>query len=517
MSIKAGNILNDLLSGQASSSKSGQVGSGINGLPDGATPFDQLMNLFGMVSLPTGIGSATDPSLSQFSELLGDKNKADGGSTPLAGTLLPNVMWGGGFMPLCPTKQTPGMAPGTSPDPTTLPSITPQSTSVKTGDTMLVPKEAVTTNPKLMALLNQTPVSVPQGKFAVVASKVTDGKLELEVASPKTSDQTIKITIPTALLHESATVAPSVAARIPLIEGNAGTSNFEQLLAHANVKEIEISTSAVAESILPSAPQTITIVAESNGRPVMLTGKMNKSQMTATTSRNTKDSALSALKSGSTPVAASDETNVVSPIEAKNPTASLANDSLTTRSFADFVQTLDSSAVKNDNFGRALPTGLERTEAPAQGVAVPVRPMVRMSIQDDLPRLSKLTGRTLTIKIEPEYLGPARLHLTMRQDTLSARLTVDSPQAKAAVESSLTQLTDQLSKAGIKVDYIDVGVRGGGAENQSFHRQSDWFRQQQPRHIPLAEISELTAETIPSLMSASRTSYLGNDRVNIFA
>ena len=140
-----------------------------------------------------------------------------------------------------------------------------------------------------------------------------------------------------------------------------------------------------------------------------------------------------------------------------------------------------------------------------------------MTLQQEMPTLSHLEGRSLMIKLEPEYLGSARLHLTMRQDTLSARLMVETPQAKAAVESSLSQLTDQLARVGIKVDYIDVGVRGGGAQNQFFHKQSNWFRAQNPRIALSREIEAVSRDLSAAPLARPIPGYVAADRVNIYA
>ena len=121
------------------------------------------------------------------------------------------------------------------------------------------------------------------------------------------------------------------------------------------------------------------------------------------------------------------------------------------------------------------------------------------------------------IKLEPEFLGPARLHLTMRQETLTARVMVDTPQAKAAVESSLSQLTDQLTKVGIKVDYIDVGVRGGGAQNQFFHNQSNWFRAHISRVTAPKEVEPVSPAITAATVARHSAGYIAGDRVNIYA
>ena len=88
----------------------------------------------------------------------------------------------------------------------------------------------------------------------------------------------------------------------------------------------------------------------------------------------------------------------------------------------------------------------------------------------------KTNGQSIAIRIEPEHLGPARLHLTLQNDFLTARVTVDTVQARMVVESALDQLSDQLHRAGIKISSIEVSVSGEGARNQWFQHQADWRR-----------------------------------------
>ena len=95
-----------------------------------------------------------------------------------------------------------------------------------------------------------------------------------------------------------------------------------------------------------------------------------------------------------------------------------------------------------------------------------------------LPEQTKLSGdnrsHSLIIKIEPEHLGPARLDLHLKNEVLTARLTVETAAAKTTLENSINSLKEQLARADIKVEQIQINVRGETNYDQLFERQPQW-------------------------------------------
>ena len=83
---------------------------------------------------------------------------------------------------------------------------------------------------------------------------------------------------------------------------------------------------------------------------------------------------------------------------------------------------------------------------------------VRFTLPDDVRGMLRPNGRSVQLRIDPQHLGPARLHLTMQSDRLRAVVVVDSVQAKQTVEASLDRLVESLAKADIRVDQIEVNV-----------------------------------------------------------
>ncbi|MDH4155891.1 MAG: flagellar hook-length control protein FliK, partial [candidate division Zixibacteria bacterium] len=142
---------------------------------------------------------------------------------------------------------------------------------------------------------------------------------------------------------------------------------------------------------------------------------------------------------------------------------------------------------------------------------------VRISLPETFQAASRPHSQSIMLKIEPEHLGPARLNLLMRHDTLVARVVVDSVQAKMLIERNLDTLVEQLARADINLEKIEVEVGGSGAESGQFERRMLWS--QRNRAAILMRGNETDAESAiitPSIYQAPRT-YVGESGVNLLA
>ena len=124
-------------------------------------------------------------------------------------------------------------------------------------------------------------------------------------------------------------------------------------------------------------------------------------------------------------------------------------------------------------------------------------------------------NHTVMIRMEPDHLGPVRMTVTTHNDNLSARLIVDSPLAKATVESNLNNLVNQLDRHGIKVDIFEVSVGGGevGYEEKEnrYSGSHQSTRQNLNRYGNLASINEVAAQRGKNRL------YIAASGVNCFA
>ena len=143
-------------------------------------------------------------------------------------------------------------------------------------------------------------------------------------------------------------------------------------------------------------------------------------------------------------------------------------------------------------------------------------PQVKFSLPDDISQSLKPGGKAVTIKINPELLGPVRLSVRMQNGQLQARLLVDNVQIKSMIESSLDQLTDQLERAGIKVEQLDVNVAGSDVGSELFDRSVAQNRPKVTTRVLDAEEAGVLS-TPTEVISRSSGEYVGSSGVNLFA
>lgn len=387
--------------------------------------------------------------------------------------------------------------------------------------------------PWVVTMLHQQQVELQPGNYQVLKSNISDGQLFLEVAPRDKLAEPIKISIPADLLQSETPAATpkivrtdvalqSAAKRIALEPTIGATPALESLIEKVNLRELQVSKSPSSPFAMTSdEPVALRLIGEQVGQRFVLTAKLDRTQLKATeTTKSSVPMAAITNKTGFTPISqpAFAGEAVFEPRQIPRSARQVA--------FASQVSatTEDSAAIKEL---LAMPTdkpfASEQFESMLNGSKGNVVPSsidlkaehatARITLPQEMPSL-KPDGKSVMLRIEPEHLGPAKLHLTMHHDILTAKVTVETAQAKAAVEASLDQLTDQLARAGVKVDYIDVGVRNGGAENQFLHRQAEWFRSAKPNMARLIE--EPLSEIIPQVIPV-RPMYVGASGVNLFA
>lgn len=497
------------------------------GVGDGQT-FESLMNLFGMAE-----PSALSRSNSETSPRLGTDVAA---TTDFAQSLISSLLMGA-INPAQTTETPAKFASAVSVPPQT----DNQFASVDSEQLISQPEMKLpfeqrlslpVAQPWTMTMTQQRPVNLKPGKYQVLKQDINNGKLTLDLKANGQSAEPIKVTIPIELLHQESpdAIAPVVKqfagaqvspTRVTLV--SPYSTDLESIMGKVNVRELEVSvehTSAVYQAA--DEPMKVQIVAEQAGQNFLLAGKLNRAQLKAQTTIKKTVSALATAPTNEnpTPAAANGLTVDTVSIPRRRMAQKVAFESDPSAKSEDFAL-IDKllTAVPKDT--TAVKDGLEQFSFKS---AIPVPqsdtqtrldiPRVKLTLPQEMPQL-KVDGQTVLLKIEPEHLGPAKLQLSIKNDSLSARVTVDSVHAKAAVESSLDQLNDQLGRAGVKVNYIEVNVRGGGAENQFFHRQSEWFRSQQPRVARMAD--ELMSEISMIVPPSAPVSYIGAGSINVFA
>lgn len=86
-------------------------------------------------------------------------------------------------------------------------------------------------------------------------------------------------------------------------------------------------------------------------------------------------------------------------------------------------------------------------------------------------RVDQTEGLTkLQMQLRPEHLGRVTIEITSRNGEMTAQITTQNEQVRAAVEAQLTQLKENLSDQGLKVESVEVMVETHSFE-QSFEGQ----------------------------------------------
>jgi hypothetical protein len=406
-------------------------------------------------------------------------------------------------------------------------------TQLPSGTGMATSPEASTNNTAtatvsgdLMSLVNS--MSTPQESvYNIIDFRVEGGQVELTATTQGTPSETVRISVPMsvmaqALAEKIGTVATQQINTAPTpttdIAGSSTTPNLDSLLKASNLKTLSISQDAGNTTLRAESPVTVALVAEDTSARIAFTAKLNRrNDVLKTKSNSNLDVDAISEESGHDVKHTSVNSSLISGktdnldllplrrISTASKTSQMdrfnlgGNDGVTKSDIA--LTSLNSDPSSSKLSGNSQTT-----------VATPVK----FTLPDTIHKPFASSGQTIMIKIEPDHLGPARLNLSVRDQMLTARVTVDTPAAKMAVERSLGQLTEQLSRAGIDVDRIDVMLDNSGGREQFFDRRPLWSQSHPQRNVTEADTSEtdIISAISPTLLSSR---YVGNRGVDLLA
>ena len=144
---------------------------------------------------------------------------------------------------------------------------------------------------------------------------------------------------------------------------------------------------------------------------------------------------------------------------------------------------------------------------------------VKIILPENFKLSTSQKTQTIMIRIEPDHLGPARLELTMTNDLLSAKLIVETVEAKSILENSISQLKEKLASADIKVENLEINVRSESHNSQmSDKQQAHWQNQKALRQFN--RLGESLVSNEPAAIDAPlnlRPQYAGAGGVNLLA
>jgi flagellar hook-length control protein FliK len=396
--------------------------------------------------------------------------------------------------------------------------------------------DTVSLNPNIKALFSQSSSQLESAVYKVLDARIEGGNLELTVAGDSATGAPVRISVPAELLRQpqqiempkSAGVEKAelrLAEQMPVLptwDGSAQTSlQVDELLSRLNLKALEIRLEpTTSETAAAPSKVAVNLVAEMGGQQLILKNKLDSQKIDIKKTDNSRGTAQP--QPGQSSLAGGKALTGVTPthiesqlssrtvaVPSKNISAAVPFDLVGRLAGGTGKPGSQQAAVAGDF---ALPQSDTQAKTPDLGL-----PQVRLYLPEQFQPQLRSANQTLMLKIEPESLGPAKLNLVMRQDVLTARVTVETPLAKAAVEGSLDQLTQQLARAGVQVQRIDVALDGGGMRNQFFDRRPEWSSHQGQTSARNARESESEQVTSSTVFSWPVNEYLRIDGVNLLA
>ena len=90
-------------------------------------------------------------------------------------------------------------------------------------------------------------------------------------------------------------------------------------------------------------------------------------------------------------------------------------------------------------------------------------------VRQVVEQIKVTTGQQLSsieIMLNPENLGKVHIAVTARQGVITAQLTAQNEQVKAALENQMTALKEHFNNQGVKVESVEITVQSHGFESQ---------------------------------------------------
>ncbi len=390
------------------------------------------------------------------------------------------------------------------------------------------------------AVATSQQVPVDAGVYRVLETTVLADTVEFTVVSEDAPLDVVKISAPLELLDDFAVdvTRPTeqhmkqAAARVALNDTQNQTGDIARLLAQLNIKELRISRNADDGSSNVNNVKTDYVQTgrvDDGKLAIVVTGE-RQSQIVSVSRELPQESVgarrLVMQRASQHPIPQGEppenkfltSMNAARSVVGEGQFQGAVFDPLTRR-LSEKTGRMEMMALESDISDETTSPGQQSIQSVDAANVKPDRVPtggVRFTLPDDIRTALKPDGRALTIMIDPEHLGPARVRLAMREGALTARVTVDTPQARTVVEQSLDQLTAQLQRAGIKVDLIEVNVAGDQPRHQFFERNFGMRGRVRARFVEENDVSVVEGSMAADAAVRMRGT-IGPRGVNVYA
>ena len=127
----------------------------------------------------------------------------------------------------------------------------------------------------------------------------------------------------------------------------------------------------------------------------------------------------------------------------------------------------DKASVENENFSGNMAQNIQNAFS---GIIDEVSNVNEADIvRQVVEQIKVTTGQQLSsieIMLNPENLGKVHIAVTARQGVITAQLTAQNEQVKAALENQMTALKEHFNNQGVKVESVEITVQSHGFESQ---------------------------------------------------
>lgn len=384
------------------------------------------------------------------------------------------------------------------------------------------------------------------GQYKITNSSTTGQNVQLDLVKQDASQSVVRVNLPLASLTEVSGVNSAV-QRVTMATGDSAV-RIESLLVKLNLTELEVSESTSDQDLDAAAKSTrvIKIVGDDGLRGRILRGEVPADKIVAYKAKPTQSGDKAARLIPQTRPTEPQVLNTIALQSSSLAAGSSSPEALAALSGQAITQQghglAQKAAVLADNWsdwsnGMTNNTGTNggvsasgSTQGSDLGSSGDTTGQQHQPGDDsasgyrgrvELPRgfqslLKHRQRQVLTLKIDPEHLGPARLILTDQGGRLRARVVVQTAEAKSLIENSLDRLHRQLREANLSIEDVDVALADDGRPRQFYENKPNW----RPRRMTGTSLSDLSGAdhiTSEDIIVPPAQQYVGGSGVNILA
>ncbi len=107
---------------------------------------------------------------------------------------------------------------------------------------------------------------------------------------------------------------------------------------------------------------------------------------------------------------------------------------------------------------------------------------------------------TVTIKLQPEFLGKLHISLEVKGNEVVARFSTDNQQVKHLLETGIGQLRTHLEVNGMRLERVEVSIDLGNYSGEFQHSDQSGYHNRQPTYYEASNhyAGQLMSEALPS-------------------